>query len=169
MQQLSGRLGIKGLLFRDLQLAELFSSSFQIADRFSWAICRTEPYVGLTWRFKIEPVHEISNNVVCATSKASNQPAHTHSLIRAFASHLNIVWVLSYWLNTFGVSKLKRRLQRLVWVYTCQNATLLEITCHGSIGKIALFQYPRWMPSWIKQHLLNHIFGWTETWWETSG
>ena len=21
---------------------------------------------------------------------------------------------------------------RLVWVYTCQNATLLEITCHGS-------------------------------------
>ena len=24
-----------------------------------------------------EPVHEISNNVVCATSKASDQPAHT--------------------------------------------------------------------------------------------
>ena len=32
-----------------------------------------------------EPRHEISNNVVCATSKASDQPAHTHSLIRAFA------------------------------------------------------------------------------------
>ena len=27
---------------------------------------------------------------------------------------------------------LKRRLQRLVRVYTCQKATLLEITCHGS-------------------------------------
>ena len=27
---------------------------------------------------------------------------------------------------------LKRRLHRLVLVYTCQNATLLEITCHGS-------------------------------------
>ena len=39
----------------------------------------------------IEPVHEISNNVVCATSKASDQPAHTHSLIRAFASHLSII------------------------------------------------------------------------------
>ena len=26
-----------------------------------------------------EPVHEISNNVVCATSKASDQPAHTQS------------------------------------------------------------------------------------------
>ena len=33
--------------------------------------------------------------------------------------------------TSFGVSKLKRRLHRLVWVYTCQNTTLLEITCHG--------------------------------------
>ena len=37
-----------------------------------------------------EPVHEISNNVVCATSKASDQPAHTRSLIRAFARRLSI-------------------------------------------------------------------------------
>ena len=36
-----------------------------------------------------EPLHWISNNVVCATSKASDQPAHTRSLIRAFASRLN--------------------------------------------------------------------------------
>ena len=36
----------------------------------------------------IEPVHEISNNLVCATSKASDQPAHTYSLVRAFASHI---------------------------------------------------------------------------------
>ena len=43
-----------------------------------------------------EPAHEISNNVVCATSKASDQPAHTCSLIRAFASHLNSIGVLSY-------------------------------------------------------------------------
>ena len=35
--------------------------------------------------------HEISNNVVCVTSKASDQPAHMRSLIRAFASHLNII------------------------------------------------------------------------------
>ena len=33
-----------------------------------------------------EPRHEISNNVVCATSKCSDQPAHTHSLIKVFAS-----------------------------------------------------------------------------------
>ena len=39
----------------------------------------------------IEPVREISNNVVCATSKASDQPAHTRSLIRAFASRLSIL------------------------------------------------------------------------------
>ena len=39
----------------------------------------------------IEQWHVISNNVVYATSKGSDQPAHTHSLIRAFASHLNIL------------------------------------------------------------------------------
>ena len=38
-----------------------------------------------------EPVHKISNNVVCATSKSSDQPAHTRSLIRAFASRLGIL------------------------------------------------------------------------------
>ena len=38
-----------------------------------------------------EPRHEITNNVVCATSKASDQPAHTRSLIRAFASRLHIL------------------------------------------------------------------------------
>ena len=37
-----------------------------------------------------EPVHEISNNVVCATSKASDQPGHTRRLIRAFAGRLNM-------------------------------------------------------------------------------
>ena len=38
-----------------------------------------------------EPWHEISNNLVCATSKGSDQPAHTRSLIRAFASRLSIL------------------------------------------------------------------------------
>ena len=31
--------------------------------------------------------------------KASDQSAHTRSLIRAFASRLNILWVLSFWPN----------------------------------------------------------------------
>ena len=40
---------------------------------------------------KFEPRHEMSNNVACAISKASDQPAHTRSLIRAFASRLSIL------------------------------------------------------------------------------
>ena len=38
-----------------------------------------------------EPVHDIPINVVCATSKVSDQPAHTRSLIRAFASRLSVL------------------------------------------------------------------------------
>ena len=33
----------------------------------------------------------ISNNVVCATSKGSDQPAHTRSLIRAFANDYSLI------------------------------------------------------------------------------
>ena len=43
------------------------------------------------YKIIIEPQHEISNNVVCATSKASDQPAHMRSLIRAFARRLYIL------------------------------------------------------------------------------
>ena len=53
---------------------------------------RSCPLLVLTYAYIIyKPVHEISNNVVCATSKASDQPAHTRSLIRAFASRLSIL------------------------------------------------------------------------------
>ena len=38
-----------------------------------------------------ETCHEISNNVVCATSKGSDQTAHTRSLIRALTSRLNFL------------------------------------------------------------------------------
>ena len=50
----------------------------------------------LTVLVTYEPRHEISNNIICATSKASDQPAHTRSLIRAFASRLDIILLLSY-------------------------------------------------------------------------
>ena len=33
----------------------------------------------------------------------------------------------------YGVSKLNRRLHRLVRVFTCQNATFLKIICRGSV------------------------------------
>ena len=57
--------------------------------------------------------------------------------IRAVWSEpLLVAWVFYDYQATdwtpFGVSKLNRRLDRLVWVYTCQNATLLEITCLSS-------------------------------------
>ena len=44
-----------------------------------------------------EPFHEISINVVCVTSKGSDQPAHMQSLIKAFSSCLNILrlWLLT--------------------------------------------------------------------------
>ena len=48
-------------------------------------------HVSMAMDASFEPRHEIFNNVVCATSKASDQPAHTRSLIRAFASRLNIL------------------------------------------------------------------------------
>ena len=41
--------------------------------------------------FKIEPWCGISNNVICATSEASDQPAHKRRLIRAFASRLSVL------------------------------------------------------------------------------
>ena len=63
--------------------------------------CCSQPPPKLYWpQTQNEPVHEIFNNKVCATSKASDQPAHTRSLIRAFDSRLSILWLLSYWLNT---------------------------------------------------------------------
>ena len=51
--------------------------------------------VGVSLKMKrteiYEPVHEISNNVVCATSTASDHPAHKCNLIGAFASRLSIL------------------------------------------------------------------------------
>ena len=51
-------------------------------------LCKTLNLNTFIFLFSNEPVYEISNNVVCATSKASVQPVHACSLIRAFASCL---------------------------------------------------------------------------------
>ena len=55
---------------------------------------------------------EISKNVVCATSTDLDQPAHSRSPIRAFAS-LTVKQTEQY----LEISKLNRRLHRLVQVY----------------------------------------------------
>ena len=104
---------VKYLMLRSLSRPRIPLGVFDV-----WAV---------TWYFQ---------HVVFATSKASNQPAHTRSLIGGFAGPLNILGVLSYW-TSFGVSKLNSMLHRLVWVYTSQYATLLEITCRGSSSSFA--------------------------------
>ena len=59
------------------------------------------------------------------------------------------------------VSKLKRVQYRLVRVYTCQNAKLLEITCHGSYTRDDF--YVRREVDLMKTAKVNayimHIFG----------
>ena len=90
MECRSGILSGSSLFARDtnnhLGLMYIFIWKFKYVT--AWAHCITPDN-------KIEPRHEISNNVVCATSKTSDQPAHTRSLIRTFASRLNSLLVLS--------------------------------------------------------------------------
>ena len=53
---------------------------------------------------ELQAINEIFNNVICATSKASYQPVHLHSLIRAFASpNMTVKILLEHY---FGDSKL---------------------------------------------------------------
>ena len=57
--------------------------------------------------------------------------AQTSRRIRAVWSEpLLVTWIVydceASDRTSFGVSKLKRRLRRLVWVYTCRNATMLK-------------------------------------------
>ena len=55
------------------------------------------------------------------------------SLISIYARRLDIYECYATDWTSIGVSKPKSRLHKLIWVYTCQNATLFEIKCHGSI------------------------------------
>ena len=58
------------------------------------------PYLGPNWllmlsvdkkvavsKERVEPVQEIFNNVVCETSKASDQPTHEYSMIKLLTEH----------------------------------------------------------------------------------
>ena len=86
----------------------------------SWAKSKLPRASSRLWN---EPRHEISNNVICATSEVSDQPAHTRSLIRAFASRLNFLWVLWYWLNII--------LSFQAWKETAQARLSLHLSkCH---------------------------------------
>ena len=54
-----------------------------------------------------EPRHEMPNNVVCATNKGSDQPAHKSSLVRAFASRFNFMSVKLLYEQLFYFLSLK--------------------------------------------------------------
>ena len=70
--------------------------------------------------------------MVCAISKASDQPAHTRSLIRAFASRLNMTVKLLTEHHLEFLSLKGDCIGSPESIIKCQNATLLEITCHVS-------------------------------------
>ena len=53
----------------------------------------------------IEQRHETSTNVVCATSKASKQPAHKRRLIRAFAIRLNVLLLTEHHLEFLSLKE----------------------------------------------------------------
>ena len=50
----------------------------------------------------IEPTHDKTNQMACASSEDSDQPGHPPSLIRVFAVRMKKAWVLSYPLSAHG-------------------------------------------------------------------
>ena len=84
------KMGARLIAMKSLSVLRLFILS--AVQHFIIAMTVNKEKISLNY----EPVHEISNNVACATSKASDQTAHTRSLIRAFGSRLSILWLLSY-------------------------------------------------------------------------
>ena len=77
----------------------------------------------------IEPWHEISNNQQSLRSACAY--AHSDQSLCYLVARILYECLATNW-TSFGICKLKRRLHRLVWVYTRQNATL----CRGSIYDI---------------------------------
>ena len=90
--------------------------------------------------------------LLCKTNMSPNmrfatmwnvQPTKSQIRLRrrvSWSEPLIIIWIFyecrTSGQKSFGVSKPKRRQHRLVWVYACQNTTLLQITCHGSYRSI---------------------------------
>ena len=76
--------------------------------------------------------HEITNNVVCATSKASDQPAHTRSLISLYLSleySMILKLLTEHHLEFLSLKGGCRDSSKSAHV---KYTTLLEITCTDS-------------------------------------
>ena len=79
---------------------------------------------------KTEPPQEISNNVVCATSKGSDQPAHSRILIRTFSRCLNILWGLSSWPN------IKLSVKAVALIFLSGRGSAISSAKQGKSGSI---------------------------------
>ena len=78
------------------------------------------------WSTRYEPQHEIFHNLVCVTSKGSDQPAHRRSLIRAFASHLNILYLTAKETHNFQYPFNTRNRYQILpkMIRTCLNGLM---------------------------------------------
>ena len=90
----------------------------------------------------------------------------------SWSEPLQVAWIFYEYSATgwtaFGASKLKKRLNMLVQVYTCQNAKLLEITCHSSYTvfcqNLLLLLFCTFVGSLIIYHMLyKAIYSWAMT------
>ena len=93
----------------------------------------------------------ISNNVICATSKDSDQPAHIRSLIGVFSSRMNFLWgVMLLTEHHFefpslkgdctGSSESELTLKALLYA-TLTCSFVISIRCSGS-GVILIVSIP---------------------------
>ena len=76
-------------IFQQVRLNEILGlSSCMEYKNLSWV-----------WGWNRKIGHEDFQQYGMCDQQDSDQPAHTHSLIRAFASRMNIQWLLIYWPN----------------------------------------------------------------------
>ena len=77
------------------------------------------------------------------------KPQISLCICAAWSEPLHVAWAFydcwATYRTTSGISKLKMRLHRLVWVYICHNATLLEITCFGSFYLLGVYIYIQYL------------------------
>ena len=134
--------------------------------------------MGITWKFRKEELPFLVDNSIdqqifnihfSRDMRFSTmwyvrraEPQISLRIRAVWSEHMLVVWIFYQYLATdqtaFWVSKLKRRQHRLVRDYTCQNATLLEITCHGSNFSGDLFDMLLPMLSIYQEYVRNHHY-----------
>ena len=77
--------------YRSVPLKNEYSEPLELAALLVWVDMRNPKVIYYLYPKIYKPWHGVSNNVVYATSKASDQPVHTRSLIRAYSSCFNIL------------------------------------------------------------------------------